>query len=773
MDDATRLRNALAAHQSGRLEEAVEGYRRVLTASPSDADALYLLGMVMSARRFAAVARQGFERAVQVRPMAAVLHRELGNARRDTGDEAGARRALETAVLLAPRDIENHNALGLACRAVGDMAAAIRSFDNGLALEPGNAGLAYNRAMTLQLSGRLEDAISGYDTVLDGRPDMLDAVNNRAKAMLDLGRLKEAVSEFKKLLVAEPSHPAGWNNLGIGFRDGGQPDRARRAFERSLAAEPENGETLNNFGATAWAMGDETLAIGAYGRARIARPDLADASLNLAFALAGQGRHDEAVAIYDTSGRDHPSDARFPIRRALSLPQICLDTDEISRLRAGLRDFLASDQAHGLHVEDPISDVGSANFYWVYHGLDDRPQQEAIAAFHRRCCPRLSWEAPHCRDGGSTRTAGRPRVGICSKYLNRHTIGLLFAGVIERLAASGVFELVILRPPGRHDDIARRIDAAADHVINLPATLVKAQETVAEARLDVLLYPDIGMEPVTYFLAFARLAPVQFVTWGHPVTTGLASLDGYLSPNVFEPENAEAQYSEGLRRLDNILMHYEPPEASVGASKESFGLPTSGAAYVCPQNIFKLHPDFDGWLAEILRADPDGRVVLIKGAKEGWTQRLRHRLSATMPDVVERVTFLPYLPTQQYFDLVSVADVLLDPIHFGGGNTTFHGLSLGTPLVTTPGAFQRSRFASGTYRTIGLGELFAWDRADYVARAVALGRDPAHREQVSRRVKDAARTLHRRHEAADELRELFLEAVECRRANQGEVYRTP
>jgi len=755
-----RLQHALAAHQSGRLEEAARGYRGVLTLAPDNADALYLLGMAMSARHVAATAKQCFERAVQVRPLVAVLHRELGNARRDTGDAIGARRALETAVLLGPREVENHNALGLACRAAGDMDAAVGCFDNGLALEPDNVGLAYNRAMTLQLSGRLEDAISGYDGVLNGRPDMQDAVNNRAKALHDLGRLDEAVWAFKELLVTEPSHSAGWNNLGIGFRDRSQLDRATRAFERSLATNPGNGEVLNNLGAAVWAMGDETRAIEAYERARSARPDLADASLNLAFALAGQGRHDEAVGIYDVGGRDHPGDARFPIRRALSLPQVCLDTDEISRLRVGLHGFLTSEAARGLRLDDPISAVGVANFYWVYHGLDDRPQQEAIAEFHRRCCPRLSWVAPHCRGGGSGGPARRPRVGICSKYLNRHTIGLLFAGVIERLAESARFELVILRPPGRHDDIAGRIDATADHVINLPATLAKAQETVAEARLDVLLYPDIGMEPVTYFLAFARLAPVQFVTWGHPVTTGLASLDGYLSPGVFEPENGETHYTEGLRRLDNILMHYEPPGAPDRVDREEFGLPSAGAAYVCPQNIFKLHPDFDGWLADILRTDPDGRVILIEGAKEGWTRRLRSRLRNAMPDVVERVTFLPYLPTRKYFELVATADVLLDPIHFGGGNTTFHGLTLGTPLVTTPGAFQRSRFASGTYRSIGLEDLVARDRADYVARAVALGRDPAHRDQVSGRVKDAARALHRRHEAADELGEMFLEAIE-------------
>ena len=133
-----------------------------------------------------------------------------------------------------------------------------------------------------------------------------------------------------------------------------------------------------------------------------------------------------------------------------------------------------------------------------------------------------------------------------------------------------------------------------------------------------------------------------------------------------------------------------------------------------------------------------------------------------MPDVVDRVIFLPYLPTQRYFELVAAADVILDPIHFGGGNTTFHALSLGTPLVTTPGGFQRSRFASGTYRAIGLEDLIARDRADYVARAVALGRDKALRQDTSERIRDAAGAIQRRHEPADELGDLLLEALETR-----------
>jgi predicted O-linked N-acetylglucosamine transferase (SPINDLY family) len=320
-------------------------------------------------------------------------------------------------------------------------------------------------------------------------------------------------------------------------------------------------------------LGQEARALASYRQAVAGRPKLADAVLNLASGLAAQGHYRDALAAYDAAALAHPGDARVAIRRALAMPQVCDGIEEIAGLRAGIEGFLDSETAAELRVDDPVNAVGAANFYLVYHGLDDRPLAERIARFHRRSCPRLSWTAPHCRDGARHRPGARPRIGICSKYLNRHTIGLLFGGVIKRIAGLDEFEVVILRAPGRHDAVARRIDAAADRVVRLPNDLARAQEAIAEVRLDVLLYTDIGMEPLTYFLAFARLAPVQLVTWGHPVTTGLDSLDGYLSTDAFEPPDGAAHYTEGLHRLRHILMHYTPPDLVRTAGKEDFGLP--------------------------------------------------------------------------------------------------------------------------------------------------------------------------------------------------------
>jgi predicted O-linked N-acetylglucosamine transferase (SPINDLY family) len=68
----------------------------------------------------------------------------------------------------------------------------------------------------------------------------------------------------------------------------------------------------------------------------------------------------------------------------------------------------------------------------------------------------------------------------------------------------------------------------------------------------------------------------------------------------------------------------------------------------------------------ILRRDPRALIGLIEGDFEEWTALLRRRFSATMPDLVHRVRFLPRLGQSDFMELAASADVVLDTIHFTG-----------------------------------------------------------------------------------------------------------
>ena len=158
----------------------------------------------------------------------------------------------------------------------------------------------------------------------------------------------------------------------------------------------------------------------------------------------------------------------------------------------------------------------------------------------------------------------------------------------------------MLVPPVLDDEMARAIRAASDRVVVLPPALDAARRAIAELELDVLFYEDIGMDAFTYFLAFARLAPVQCVSYGHPDTTGIANVDYWVSNDLFEPADAAGHYSERLfllRDPGTTAYYYRPQLVPPAKRREEFGLPEGATLYLCPQSLFKLHPDFDAILA--------------------------------------------------------------------------------------------------------------------------------------------------------------------------------
>ena len=251
----------------------------------------------------------------------------------------------------------------------------------------------------------------------------------------------------------------------------------------------------------------------------------------------------------------------------------------------------------------------------------------------------------------------------------------------------------------------------------------------------MLFYTDVGMDSLPCYLAHARLAAVQCVTWGHPLTTGLSTIDYFISSQDLEPRGAEAHYTEKLVKLAHLANYYYRPEPSIsGKSRREFGLAKDDHLYVCPQSLFKLHPDDDAVFRQIVERDPLARIVLIEGQQPTWAELLRERLSRTMGKAGERVQFVPRQPQSDFQRLLELADVVLDPLHFGGGNTSYEAFSVGTPIVTLPGSFLRSRITNALYRWMGIEECIADDADDYVARAVRLGTDPLWREQVRTRI---------------------------------------
>jgi predicted O-linked N-acetylglucosamine transferase (SPINDLY family) len=266
---------------------------------------------------------------------------------------------------------------------------------------------------------------------------------------------------------------------------------------------------------------------------------------------------------------------------------------------------------------------------------------------------------------------------------------------------------------------------------------------------------------LNYFLPFFRLAPVQCTSWGIQVTSGIPTLDYYLSSELVEPADAQDHYSETLV-CGRTLLAYQTPVAPPRAAKprEAFGFDPGRNLYLCAQHLGKFHPDFDPLLAEILRRDAAGLIVITEDRYGRGAHVLRQRFQETIPDVAGRVVFLPRQPLPDYFSLVSLADVLLDPLHFGGVNTTYDGLALDKPIVTMPSQFHRGRYTYGCYRRMELDDCVASSSEEYVRKAVALGTDADYRRFVVERIRGAKHRIFQDREAVREHERIFQTLVD-------------
>jgi protein O-GlcNAc transferase len=610
------------------------------------------------------------------------------------------------------------------------------AFREALEFAPSNPLYLGNLGEALRRQGRLDEAFEVQTQALGLAPGMAELHNNLAVLLIARGRTSEAASALANALKLKPDHVLALANLGTLHHLEGRIGEAIQSFRKALALEPGNlgaridlAEALKDFGRPDEALEELEQAL------RAPSPELLVTSGNI---LKFMGRHEEARAAY---GRALwiENDPATAIKRAILLPVIPGSAEEILRERERMAHEIADLAEQDVKLDEPERRVGTTTFHLAYHHLDDRPLQEALAGLYLKACPDLSWFAPHCREK-RWRPGKRLKVGFVSRHLHGHTMAKLNRGLIADLDRKR-FE-VFLFQIGQEDATAREIAATADHAARVNGPLAHLRDVIAQAELDILYYPDIGMEPTTYFLAYARLAPVQILACGHPDTTGLATLDHAITSADLDPAGNEAFYTEKLARLEGFPFYMRAaPARDAAQSRAELGLPDHEKLYVCPQSLFKFHPDFDPVLADILTHDPKGKLVLIEQMHPDITDRLMARISRHFPAIRERTIILKRLDPQGFFSLLKQADALLDPIYFSGGSSSLEAFAAGVPVVTLPGRFLRERVTFAAYRKLGVMDCVAESPAGYADIALRLANDPAWKAEVSKRLAQTAPSL--------------------------------
>lgn len=775
----------LRHHEAGRLQEAEAVYREILRAVPDQPNALHLLGVLATQAGRQQLAIEQISRAIEQVPEAPEFHDSLAAAYLADGSLEEAIASGRRAVELNPDFAEAYNNLGTALQRIGKPAEAIEAFQRAIAIRSGFAAAHYNLAISLKEQGQSAEAEAAYRTAIELRPDYPAARNNLGNLLRELGRLDEAADAFRGVLQIDPYHARALSNLGLVFQDQGALDEAADSFHKALElrwdyveahhnlgnalkaqelyAEAESSyrqallldnrfaEAYNNLGITLREQGRFDEAVDCYQRAIEVRDDYGEAYHNLGNLFRSQGALDEAAAVYRQAQQAHPHQPLWALRIATLCPTIFQSTQAIaehrSRLQADIERFTAMD----LKLElDELTWLGSEPpFNLQFDDGNLRPLKEAYAGIFRHAFE--SWsDVPPAGSGGS-----RTRIGVVVTNGHERLFLRSLGQVIRRLDKSK-FDLVIVCSPAGAGRLKEPAAEASARLLPTAEPLGRIARTIRDARFDVLYYFEIGTDATNYFLPFLRLAPVQCTSWGIQVTSGIPQIDYYLSSALVEPEGAEDHYSEKLLLADTLLTCRQR-ESLTGSprTREDFCFAPDDHVYLCAHQLGKFHPDFDRLLGEILRRDPNGRVVITEDISGYGARLLKQRLCEGLPDVAAKIDFWPRLGRDEYLALTAAADVLLDPIHFGGVNTTYDGFSLNKPIVTRPSGYHRGRYTMGCYRKMGLDQYVATSDEAYVDMAVRLATDATYRHDVEAAIAEGSQALFEDQKAVDEHERLF------------------
>ena len=608
---------------------------------------------------------------------------------------------------------------------------------------------------------KTSDALIRFEAAVSLDPAVPEYMYSLGKAYFDMGRFEDAWRIFEELGAAAQDQILPTFGKAQCLAATGEFDQAEEQFTETVELSPGDAEIRLEYGYFLSELGRWNEAADQFKAGAEIDPLNSKMIFFLIKSLANSGQIDSA---YEQFKRAVVMDEMGPFlvsQAAALLPIIPRSRSEMNKARDCYEEAVSKLATRNSKFDEQGLLGTQVQFMAAYQCRNNESAQRKIGKYFAENCPSLTFKAPHV---DSLTRAGRLKIGFISAHFYNHSIGKLNHGIIANLDREK-FEVVVVssRPP--EDEIGRYIQEHCDAYFTVPTHLAKARRIISDAEFDIIFYPDIGMEPLTYFLAFSRLARLQCVGWGHPMTTGIGNLDYFMSAEDLELEEDKVDtthYSEELVKLPHPLAYHHASEFTARIKSPSLDFETEGALYVCLQTLFKIHPDFDDIIIEILRLDSTGHALFIEG-KAGWSHTLLARWKNIGPDVVDRIHFVPHMSQPEFFGLVRMADVILDTIHFSGGTSSIETFGLDRPIVTLLSETLHSGRVTGAYyRQMGIEHGLALNKQDYIDIAVRMGTDSDYRNMVEELIRANRHKLFQRLDIVDNFSNFLIEAYDLK-----------
>jgi len=669
----------------------------------------------------------------------------------------------------APTHPQAHLGLGRALQITGQHQGAADAFKRAAALDPTDGEPIMELARQALGSGRPQ-ALEQLEQALRLSPDLGMAHLLLGNVHLGHGRMRDAERHLRAAVTAMPAHAGALCNLGGLLKDTGNIVEATEVLERAVALPIKLAPATFNLAMLRIDQQRWSEAVELLRHSIAADRKQPDAYHWLATALMGLGDAGEARKAYQTAIRLDPKLARprwgFAMAQLPAVPQtadeqrmaISAFRREVERLKHWFTRCSAPDKYQTVAAQQP--------YYLAYIPGN----HSEVLTEYGRLCTTLMAEAANKEGVPLLRsTAGtKYRVGIVSAHVSNHSVWNAFVrGWIEHLD-SNTFELEIFHVGPQRDEQTQWASSRVKRLHFALGNWSHWAKAIARGQFDVLIYPEVGMNSTTAQLASLRLAPVQLAAWGHPITTGLPTIDGFVSARAFEPMDAADHYTEQLIALPGIGCCYRPFDSvATPPDMAALGLRAGERLLLCPGTPFKYGPEEDALFVEIARRCSPCKLLFFRSRPVELAalleRRLRRAFDARHLSFDDHVRFVPHQTQSNFFGLLDQAIACLDTIEFSGFNTLMQAIERGAPIVAWEGKHMRGRFGSGILRELGVSEWIADTHESYADLVSKLVEDVTARSAFKEAIVARRPSLFGQQASIDALSKHLIDLVGAKR----------
>jgi protein O-GlcNAc transferase len=600
-------------------------------------------------------------------------------------------------------------------------------------------------------------------------------LNSEAHADVIADFCGACIIHYQKEITSNLEQTDSYYNLGNIYAELNQDEEAFNYYHQVLQLNPKHSKAYFSLGNLTMKQGKEKEAIANFLNSIQLNPDFVKPYVNLGYLYNKLGIIEEALASYQTAvqvavrGQEKQIEAASAYHQQhLILPIIYDSEAEIElwrqRFTLGLQTL---NQEVSLETESDrqwaLSVISfNSNFYLPYQGQNDLELQKQYGNFVHRVMeagyPKFSRQPSNSPSSIQFNTiqfntvqpnqeSHKIRIGYLSSFFKFHSVANVTLGWLRYRDRSS-FEVYTYYIDKEIDALTREFGRESDvfrHIINNTDSRVDDIEAICNQiiadHLDVLVFAEIGLSPQTIKIAALRLAPIQICGFGHPITSGLPTIDYFLSSETMEPDQAQSHYSEQLVCLPKIGMSYPKLAIPIPDKKRAdFGLPEDAVVYSCCQSLFKYLPQHDYIFAEIAKRVPNSKFVFYpffsgNYVTEKFQQRLHLAFAKLNLEADRYCVILPRTGRLDFLDQTLASDVYLDSLEFSGANTTLEAIACNLPVVTLPGQFGRGRLSYGMLKVMDVTDTIAQTEAEYIEIAVRLGLDLPWRQSIVEKIR--------------------------------------